>query len=145
MSTSTDPATDATPDATLPKDQLALELAKLQDTQPTFLVTQVYDAKPVEGAEFVGEVDYDEVYARGMRDRDWDTEAIMEEVSSEEEQVVVKRKKKEKKEKAARKLKGRKVVVDEGEGTDESSGDDASEDEFVSQRKEGINHVVCWD
>ncbi len=139
-STSTDPAADATATATQTKDHLALELTKLQDTQPTFIVTQVYDAKPVEGAEFVGELDYDEVYARGVRDKDWDTEAIMEEVSSEEEEV--RRKKEKKKEKAGKKkTKGRKVVVDEGEESDDSSADDESADEFVSRAKCAVPHA----
>jgi len=140
----TAPATPADPavDATQPpsKDALALALATMQEAQPTFLVSQVYDAKPVEGAEFVGEVDYDEVYARGVRDKDWDTEAIMEEVSSEEEEIRVKKAKRAKEEKKA---KGRKIVVAEGDETDDSSDGEESADQFVSRLRDQAHPIAA--
>ncbi|KAK4048492.1 Origin recognition complex, subunit 1 [Microbotryomycetes sp. JL221] len=39
-----------------------------------FLVTKVYDAKPVRDAEFLGEIDFAQVLERGLKKGDWDVE-----------------------------------------------------------------------
>lgn len=107
---------------------------------PSYLVRKVYDAKPVAGAEFIGEIDYQDVYSRGMSHGDWDVEAIMD----EEEEVVVSRatkkgKEKEKKSKKARPSaskskvgagkKGKNYAESENGSSDD---DDDDEETFVS-------------
>lgn len=52
---------------------------------PHFQVRKVYDAKPMEGAEFIGDIDWVEVHAKGMNEGIWDTEPVM----AEEEDVVI--------------------------------------------------------
>jgi hypothetical protein len=95
-----------------------------KSSTPSFVVRKVFDAKPIAGAEFIGEIDWLDVYERGMTKGDWNVDAILEEEEEEEERVVIKRE--------AIKKKARrpeyKDDLDSGDDSDESEG----EEDFVS-------------
>lgn len=67
-------------------EEFALHPIKKNQESPSrnFMVRKVYDAKPMEGAEFLGEIDWEEVYKKGMECKIWDTEPVM----AEEEEVI---------------------------------------------------------
>lgn len=93
---------------------------------PSFLVRKVFDAKPVQGAEFIGEIDWIDVFRSGMEEGNWDVEAIMEEDSGH-----VRRRKKVKTNKGKGKAVLKKPVYTNG--SDGSDSENASVDEeFVS-------------
>ncbi|KAI5477041.1 origin recognition complex subunit 1 [Pseudohyphozyma bogoriensis] len=97
----------------------------------SFLVRKVYDAKPIEGAEFVGEIDWKEVLEKGMQRGVWDTEPVLKE--EEEEEIVVKKQKRKaapRKTQAGRKGKAR---ADEDDEPEEASSDEENEeDDYVA-------------
>lgn len=121
--------------------------ARRQGAMPSYLVRKVYDAKPIAGAEFIGEIDYLDVYRRGMSAGDWDVEAIMDEEEEEEAIHVAKKKDKgkgkgkerEKNPKKAKPSAGNSKVVagsrgkNYAESDDGSSDDDEDEGTFVSK------------
>ncbi|KAK4049790.1 Origin recognition complex, subunit 1 [Microbotryomycetes sp. JL201] len=103
--------------------------------QIPFLVRRVYDAKPVRHAEFLGDIDWIEVYERGRRQGDWDIEPTW----SEQMPVDMSRSVK-----TPTKPHGqnRSVYVDESDGDNSSaSSDEESEDDFEHSTR--FNHPVC--
>lgn len=50
------------------------------------MVKKVYDAKPMAGAEFMGEIDWTQVYTLGVKTGNWDTEPVMED---EDEDTII--------------------------------------------------------
>lgn len=51
-------------------------LKKNADAVPTFLVRKVFDACPPSNGEFISGIDWDDLYAIGMKQKIWDTEPI---------------------------------------------------------------------
>ncbi|GAA5894655.1 hypothetical protein JCM6882_006648 [Rhodosporidiobolus microsporus] len=118
---------------------------------PVFFVRRLYDVKPVPGASFWGELEWEEVRARGVEvygekmeakeegeARDgWDVEAVMEDEDQEEEVVVVKKgrgkgKKKEgTKEREVKLQKVVRMVLSDGE---ESTDDERDEEDTFDPR-----------
>lgn len=62
-----------------------------QTEVPLFRVKKVYDAKPLEDGEFIGDIDWEAVYAKGRSTGAWDIEPIPLESDEEEEPVVRKK------------------------------------------------------
>lgn len=90
------------------------------------MVKKVYDVNPVRGAEFFGEIEWEEVFNKGMSYGEWDTEEIR--LPEEEEQEEEgKEKGKEKEVRVGRKVKkGKKVKIssENVEGEEASSSDE---------------------
>ncbi|GAA5848114.1 hypothetical protein JCM8547_004414 [Rhodosporidiobolus lusitaniae] len=119
--------------------------ATMQKAMPTFLCRRVYDVKPVAGAGFWSEVEweelregavevYEECRKEGKAGREeakegWDVEAAMEEEESEDEAEVRRRRKVEKMKKAGRKEKAVKREVARMRDEEESSDDDGEDEE----------------
>ncbi|GAA5822726.1 hypothetical protein JCM11251_004357 [Rhodosporidiobolus azoricus] len=120
---------------------------------PTFYVKKVYDVKPIPGASFWGEVDWEEVRKSGVEKYEemaeegegamgreearegWEVEAVMEE---EEEVVVVKSTKKGKRP-AAPKAKKEKIVKTVPSDGEESSDDDGDAEDTFDPRRHRAN------
>ncbi|SCV74696.1 BQ2448_7725 [Microbotryum intermedium] len=93
---------------------------------PCFVVKKVYDAKPIQGAEFLGGIDWAEVHKQGLRDRNWDVEATMAEGETDEEveEEESPKKRGRKADKAGSKRTKRARVEQDDESEDEASSDD---------------------
>jgi hypothetical protein len=104
----------------------------------SFVIKKVYDAKPRAGGEFIGEVKWDEIFERGMREGDWDTEEVRgEDQESEDEVVAVRTTKAEREEKERERQRARKrkfaAAAERGgydSESDDSDGPDVSDDGY---------------
>ncbi|KAM0790306.1 hypothetical protein ACM66B_005607 [Microbotryomycetes sp. NB124-2] len=100
--------------------------ARLAVGQTPFLVRRVYDAKPVRHAEFLGDIDWYEVYERGVRRGDWDVEPTW----SDQVPIEVKRKSVKTPTKLDSKNRKSVYVVDKSDADSSSSDDESDEDDF---------------
>lgn len=75
----------------LTPSEFAEQPIKRPSSSRTFVVKKVFDAKPIEDAEFMGEVDWSEIIRKGMEEGSWDTEPVMGE-EDEEDRALMRRK-----------------------------------------------------
>lgn len=146
--------------SSLPDPSNPIISASQQSPTPTFLCRRVYDVKPVPGASFWGEIEWDEHREKavgwyestmeiverreGTRERDvaqdgWDVEAVMEDSESEsenEEERVRRHRRAEKaratKERKAKEREERRAAQGAMSESDASSDDQDDDDAFVS-------------
>ncbi|SGY83361.1 BQ5605_C009g05632 [Microbotryum silenes-dioicae] len=93
---------------------------------PCFVVKKVFDAKPIQGAEFLGGIDWAEVYKQGVRDGNWDVEATMAEIESDEEQERPKKRGRNGDEAG---WKGKRARVEQEDASEEEASSDDDSDE----------------
>lgn len=98
----------------------------IQPLIPTFVVKKVFDSKPRAGGEFIGEIEWMEVWKRGLEEGEWDTEEIGEGRGEEEESEVDEEQNKvDKKRNAKRKA----MAIEEGEDDDSESAEELDGDD----------------
>lgn len=105
--------------------------------QAPFLVRKVYDTKPVAGAEFLGDIDWLEVFQNGVKNGTWDVEPTMDESHAQAAASISRNKRRPPQFTPSKRTKSKasatsKPAYDERSESDNGSDSSDDEDRFVS-------------